>query len=585
MTNYHKILNINNNLSKNNIFYLSGDGNILFSIEKKTNQYYIISRKINNNTYTQIGNKIPIILENYSLLDISIVSNYNGSVFVFTYNNIIQVYKLLNNNWITYGNTLETPTYTTTYDTILNNIGNILLITSYNSNQNSFLSVYIWNTDKWILKGTNIKLDKNTKFTQGFTMSDDGNTLIVSSPKKNRIKIYTYEDSDYENIQIINNSNINEVFGQKIVCNNDATIIAVITPIYEQNIKKVYFYTKDNNQYFLNQELFIDDYKLSDITIYNQIVNMSNSGNIFILSYTSYISTSNEYVNKLKIYKLNNENIYENKYYKDILISTLNKSIYMYYSISNNGNKLAINNCNSGIDIYELQLTKEELLEKEVEKLKNIIEEKNKIITQNDVTINTLMLDLDDAKKNVLFIKNTLDCTKLNNTAINNELTSTKSQLKTNNSNLITLQKNLDSTKAILITTQDKLTITTTKYENTREELTSYKSIIENVKNDLNTTKSDLQLTKTHLTNTINTLNITKNNLELTTNTLNKTENELYTTKNTLKNTQNELKKNNDILTNTNNELNNKNILLEDKIHEIKLIRNTLNEFKVLLNN
>ena len=123
MTNYHKILNINNNLSKNNIFYLSGDGNILFSIEKKTNQYYIISRKINNNTYTQIGNKIPIILENYSLLDISIVSNYNGSVFVFTYNNIIQVYKLLNNNWITYGNTLDTPTYTTTYDTILNNIG------------------------------------------------------------------------------------------------------------------------------------------------------------------------------------------------------------------------------------------------------------------------------------------------------------------------------------------------------------------------------------------------------------------------------------------------------------------------------
>ena len=600
-------------------FCLSGDGNFLFSVElDRNNQDYsgnVIVRKFNNGHWEPVGNKIlynevmytgkPTIINNIN-------SNYDGSIFVMSsiygtddgklWEGWLQVYKLNTNTntWDKMGDEMRGQNQGDNFgwDAILNNSGNSLIVSATQDRiGNGKVKVYNYDnsTSHWILKGNEISGLENFSLNgKGIAMTNDSNTIIIGSPNKNRVRIFNYENDEWVNVEILKDTNLYNTydrFGSQIVCNSDASLIAIASPHYGGiNFKgsgKISIFKKTNNQYTKIQEIIGDN---NNSNLGQQLggtgqnndstktMDMSDDGKLLLLGSSDGWLSNNTKGGYVTLYKLNNNN------YEQVQIFTSDSVIgqggvdykfnYIYCSLSSNGNRLAIGdrllyNEVGGIDIYEK--------EPSIEELKQRIEELNNIVTEKNNTIQTLEYDY---------------------SSINNTLITTQSMLATSDATLATTKSDLENKKTELANTQSTLATTKSDLENKKTELANTQSTLATTKADLKTTQatlettySNLENTKSHLQNTKIQLNNTKSDLNTANANLETTKTHLQSTQVTLQNTQTTLATTKSNLENTKShlnttkvQLNNTKTDLENKIHEITLIRNTLDQFKNLLN-
>ena len=539
----------------------------------------------------------------------NINSNYDGSIFVMSsiygtddgklWEGWLQVYKLNTNTntWDKMGDEMRGQNQGDNFgwDAILNNSGNSLIVSApQGRGGNGKVKVYNYDnsTSHWILKGNEISGLENFSLNgKGIAMTNDSNTIIIGSPNKNRVRIFNYENDEWVNVEILKDTNLYntyDAFGSQIVCNNDASLIAIASPHYGditwKGSGKISIFKKTNHQYTKIQEIIGDTNNNSNLgqqlggTGQNngstKTMDMSDDGKLLLLGSSDGWLSNNTKGGYVTLYKLNNNN------YEQVQIFTSDSVIgqagvdykfnYIYCSLSSNGNRLAIGdrllyNEVGGIDIYEK--------EPSIEELKQRIEELNNIVTEKNNNIQNL-------ENNYININNTLVTTQNDLENQKNELATTKSTLVTTQSTLVTTQNDLENkknelatTQSTLVTTQSTLVTTQNDLENKKNELATTKSTLATTKSTLATTHSNLENTKAYLHNTKIDLHNTKTDLNTANSNLETTKSQLQSTQNTLDNTLTTLATTHSNLENTTSDLHDTTL----KLHNTKIDLNTVN--------
>ena len=540
MNDYKKIIELKGDVDSNGYrsflgqtFCLSGSGNYLFSVELEWNNgnynSYVIVRKLNNGLWEQIGNNIlysevnhtgkPTIINNIN-------SNYDGSIFVISsytgtddgklWEGWLQVYKLNTNTntWNKMGDEMRGQNQCDFFgwDAILNNTGNSLIVCAPKTRGGDG-KVNVYNYDnslsQWIIKGTEISgLENNSSCGLGIAMTNDSNTIIIGSPKKNRVRIFNWENDEWINVEILKDANLYNTydgFGGQIVCNNDASLIAIASPYYGditwKGSGKISIFKKTNEQYTKIQEIIGDNNTNSDLgqqlggtgqnNFSTKTMDMSDDGDILLLGSSDGWLSTNTKGGYVTLYKLNNNNYKEVQIFKSSSLIGQNgidyKFNYIYCSLSSDGNRVAIGdrllyNEVGGIDIYEK--------EPSIEELKQQIKELNNTITElenNYSNINNILLT---TKSTLASTQNDLQSTQNDLQSTQNNLQSTQNDLQDTKVNLHNTKIDLNTINATLATTQSTLNTTYSDLENTKNELQKKIQEIQLIKYTLNDFKN-----------------------------------------------------------------------------------------------
>lgn len=177
--------------------------------------------------------------------------------------------------------------------------GNILAISAYNYNYiNGYKSgcVYIYKyiNDEYILIDTIIPdiTYKNSSFGYNLCMSNNGDTLFVSSPDYVRnnvmglgcVNVYNLVNNRYKRLQTIypKHNNINSHFGYSISFNDNSNILLIGSYGDNSNIGNSYIYKKLGKMWIEDQILILNKYK--NIRYFGFNNKISNDGKLIAIS-------------------------------------------------------------------------------------------------------------------------------------------------------------------------------------------------------------------------------------------------------------------------------------------------------------
>ena len=199
--------------------------------------FLLLNLLLINNSYSQVswvqlGNELSIS-SGYDYGRNNHLSGDGKTIAIGVQGNIMaQIYHLENNVWIQKGSDITNPTGNIGCSIDVSYDGNTVII---GNSQYKYISVYNWDGSSWNQKGSSIYGDSTeSQLGRGVAISDDGNTIIVSSlygsyngTYSGVVKVFKWNGTDWTQKGNVFYGNHNDRLGYRVDINGDGSIIAI----------------------------------------------------------------------------------------------------------------------------------------------------------------------------------------------------------------------------------------------------------------------------------------------------------------------------------------------------------------------